>query len=201
MGYKKLNTYRNQSIIIQSMHIYIYTLINKISIEYQTAEAITSCWVFLSGARGGSPSSAALSIPPAKTTNIVDSQQDIGCLREKASAPTNKYITNELDQWDRYNKWIDCYYICTLPGPRSSRTWSAQSTLWATSKYGYIFNFVTWLANSKNDSASIFPVNIIPRRFWCLCESKSGWRWRTWLFRSPSKKRCRPQANVCRWTA
>lgn len=43
--------------------------------------------MFLSGARGGSPSNAALSIPPAKTTNIVDNQHDMGCLREKASAP------------------------------------------------------------------------------------------------------------------
>jgi len=43
--------------------------------------------VFLRGARGGSPSSAALSMPPAKTTSIVDSQQEIGCLRENASAP------------------------------------------------------------------------------------------------------------------
>lgn len=54
---------------------------------YHTAEAITSCWVFLRGARGGSPSRAALSMPPAKTTSIVDSQQEMGCLRENASAP------------------------------------------------------------------------------------------------------------------
>jgi len=43
--------------------------------------------VFLSGAKGGSPRRAALSMPPAKTTSIVDSQQEMGCLREKASAP------------------------------------------------------------------------------------------------------------------
>lgn len=56
-------------------------------VTYQTAEAMRSCWVFLSGASGGSPSRAALSMPPAKTTNMVDNQHDMGCFREKASAP------------------------------------------------------------------------------------------------------------------
>lgn len=61
--------------------------------RYQTAEAITSCWLFLSGARGGSPRRAALSTPPANTTNIVDSQHEMGCLRENARAPKQHIAT------------------------------------------------------------------------------------------------------------
>lgn len=58
---------------------------------------------------------------------------------------------------------IDIFH---LPGPKSSLTANAQRTLWAMSKYGNIFNFVTWLAKSKNASGSIFEVgffNSFPR--------------------------------------
>lgn len=41
------------------------------------------------------------------------------------------------------------------PGPRSSRTCSAQSTLCAMSKYGNILSLVTWLARSRNASGSM----------------------------------------------
>jgi len=54
--------------------------------------------VFLSGARGGSPSNIALSMPPAKTTNIVDSQQEMGCLRENANAPAETQQTYNTDE-------------------------------------------------------------------------------------------------------
>ncbi|CAG9124083.1 unnamed protein product, partial [Plutella xylostella] len=45
-----------------------------------------SCGVFLSGASTGSPSSPFTTMPPAKITSIVDSQQARGCLREKPLA-------------------------------------------------------------------------------------------------------------------
>lgn len=50
-----------------------------------------------------------------------------------------------------------------LPGPRSSRTWSAHSTLCAMSKYGNIFSLMTWLAMSRNASASIAPHAVLSR--------------------------------------
>ena len=42
-----------------------------------------------------------------------------------------------------------------LPGPKSSLTCNAHSTLWAMSKYGNIFNLMTWLAISKKASGSM----------------------------------------------
>lgn len=52
--------------------------------------------MFFNGANIGSPRSPLHSIPPAYTTNIVDSQQDIGCFRENARAPTEKKEKEEM---------------------------------------------------------------------------------------------------------
>lgn len=48
-------------------------------------------------------------MPPANTTNMVDNQQEIGCLRENASAPT-KHCANV-----KWRIWTTSYgaYICT----------------------------------------------------------------------------------------
>lgn len=53
----------------------------------QTTVATITCGVFFRGARIGSPNNPLHSIPLAKTTSIVDSQHDKGCLRENACAP------------------------------------------------------------------------------------------------------------------
>ena len=42
-----------------------------------------------------------------------------------------------------------------LPAPRSSLTAKQHITQWAISKYGHIFNLVTWFAKSKKASGSI----------------------------------------------
>lgn len=63
-------------------HIELY-----IDITDQTTVATITWGVFFKGARIGSPNNPLHSIPLAKTTSIVDSQHDRGCLRENASAP------------------------------------------------------------------------------------------------------------------
>lgn len=62
-------------------------------VAHQTTVATTNCGVFFSGARIGSPKRPLHSIPPAKTTNIVDSQHDRGCFRENACAPVKTIYT------------------------------------------------------------------------------------------------------------
>ena len=46
-------------------------------------------WLFLSTARGGSPSSRLARRPPANTLIMQDSHDEKGCLREKPTAPVN----------------------------------------------------------------------------------------------------------------
>ncbi|KAE9528227.1 hypothetical protein AGLY_012649 [Aphis glycines] len=88
----KINTYRYISFITENTNFtgrnfaILYPISNVITIQLKQLQVVE-------GARGGSPSSAALSMPPAKTTSIVDSQQEMGCLRENASAPTRLTIT------------------------------------------------------------------------------------------------------------
>lgn len=53
----------------------------------QTIVASATCDVSFKGARIGSPNNPLHSIPLAKTTNIVDSQHDRGCLRENVCTP------------------------------------------------------------------------------------------------------------------
>lgn len=55
---------------------------------YQQAVATSNCGVFLSGPRMGSPNKAEATMPPANTTNIVESQQARGCFLRK-----NSFIT------------------------------------------------------------------------------------------------------------
>lgn len=60
---------------------------NIIVITHHTIVATTTCGVFFKGARIGSPNKPLHNIPLAKTTSIVDSQHDRGCLRENVCAP------------------------------------------------------------------------------------------------------------------
>lgn len=56
-------------------------------LTHQVTVPMTSCGVFLSGARMGSPSRPLATMPPAKITSIVDNQHARGCLRENDCAP------------------------------------------------------------------------------------------------------------------
>ena len=54
---------------------------------YQTAVANKTAWVFLKGVNNGSPRNREAKNPPAKMTIMVESQQEIGCLRENGIDP------------------------------------------------------------------------------------------------------------------
>ena len=111
-----------------------------------------SSWLlFLRGARTGSPRRRFARMPPAKMTSMEDAQRARGCFLEKGREPgVQKNVV-----------FVHLFWIKYKPFARSSRTARQQRAAWARSKYGYIFNLVTWLARSKNASGSMLIILII----------------------------------------